>query len=114
MELNEFVKKTLVDLSSAIEGAKRETSRDIKFQAPKDSPTIEFDIAVTNANAANKEGQAGLKILPILNSSGSISHNTTNSTISRVKFGINVENHKGLDEINRQMFADSPISAWLQ
>ena len=90
MNLQEFVKDVLVSLDKAIEEARGEMKRDIKFTDTKDQRTVEFDIAVSVEKIDAKSGKAGIKVLRFVEGSGNLSRESKNSTVSRIKFGIRI------------------------
>lgn len=91
MNLQEFVKDVLVSIEGAIEEARGSTSRDIRFAETKDQRTVEFDIAVSVEETANKSGKAGIRVLQFAEAGGDISKENKNSTVSRIKFGVHIE-----------------------
>jgi|AntRauTorckE6833_2_1112554.scaffolds.fasta_scaffold55649_1 hypothetical protein len=91
MDLKEFTKNVLIDLDTAISEARSETSRDITFTGSKENRTVEFDIAVAVESSTEKSGSAGIKVLEFVKGDGKMSLESKNSTVSRVKFGVNFE-----------------------
>jgi len=91
MDLKDFTKNVLIDLDTAVSEAREETSRDITFTGSKENRTVELDIAVAVENSTEKSGSAGIKVLEFAKSDGKMSSESKNSTVSRVKFGINFE-----------------------
>lgn len=90
MELKEFVQNVLVEINEAVDEARQGTSRDIYFDESKSSRTVEFDIAVTASDKIDGKGKAGIKVLTFAQAGGEIAQQTTNSTVSRVQFGLHI------------------------
>jgi hypothetical protein len=90
MNLQEFVKNVLVSLDKAVDEAQQDMQRDIQFSTTNDQRTIEFDIAVSVEETDAKSGKAGIKVLQFAEGGGTLSKENKNSTVSRVKFGINI------------------------
>lgn len=90
MELKEFVKKVLLDLTEAVEDASREATREIEIYATQNNRAIEFDIAVSVEEASKKSGKAGVKVLQFAEAGGDMSVENINSSVSRIKFGVSV------------------------
>ena len=91
MELKDFIKNVLLDLDAAVEEARNETKRDIRFIQNKETDqTVEFDVAVSVENKSSAQGEAGIKVLEIVKTGGEISKQQTSSSVSRVKFGVEI------------------------
>lgn len=90
MDIKEFVKNVLVSIDKAVEEARGETQRDITFSNTKDQRTVEFDIAVSVEEIDVKSGRAGIRVLPFVEGGGDISKENKNSTVSRIKFGVQI------------------------
>lgn len=91
MNLQEFVSNVLVSLDKAVDIARGEMKRDVRFVDTKDQRTVEFDIAVSVEEIDAKSGKAGIKVLQFVEGSGDISKESKNSTVSRIKFGIRID-----------------------
>lgn len=91
MNLQEFVSNVLVSLDKAVDNARGEMKRDVRFVDTKDQRTVEFDIAVSVEEIDAKSGKAGIKVLQFVEGGGDISKESKNSTVSRVKFGIRID-----------------------
>lgn len=91
MNLKEFVKEILIELNDAVDEARVSTSRDIRFSEKDDSRTVEFDIAVSAENTGTKHGKAEVKVLQFAGVGGNISNESKNSTVSHVRFGLQIE-----------------------
>ncbi len=109
MELNEFIKISLLDICKGVEAAKRERELDDnsnhtilpemghafadKFGAKLNThdknyyQEVEFDIAVTVENKSDVSGKAGVNVFSVGANIGS-NLSSNNSTISRLKFRI--------------------------
>lgn len=90
MELKEFVKKVITDLVEAVEDVRATSSRDMHLSRNEQSRTVEFDIAVSVEETSGKSGKAGVRVLEFIQAGGDIAEQSKNSTVSRVKFGIDV------------------------
>jgi hypothetical protein len=90
MELEEFVKKVLIDLNSAVDEANDVTKRTVRFTENEKNLTIEFDIAVSAESKNATTGKAGIKVWSIAEGGGSTGKESKNSIVSRVKFGLRV------------------------
>lgn len=94
MDLKDFTQKVIVDIVQGVSEAKQKTGQNVYFPLalPKDghTRTIEFDVAVSIENTTDAEGRGDIKVLEFLQAGGGISRITKNSTVSRIKFGVNV------------------------
>lgn len=88
MNLKEFTEKTINDVISGIQSAEC-YSKDGALYTQK----IGIDVAVVVAEKDGKKGEADLRVWGILSADGEISKESTNSSVSRVKFevGINAD-----------------------
>lgn len=94
MELKEFVKKVIIDLDQAVSEANVETKREIRFKGVKEHRTaLEFDVAVTVESTASGGGGGGIKVWGIAEVGASGSTELKNSTVSRVSFGVDIDEH---------------------
>ena len=91
MELKDFVKKVTLDLVSATEEARNESTRLVHLIDSGDHRTIEFDIAVTVEREQGGSGKVGIQVWSFVEGKGQIAKQIRNSTVSRVKFGIHVD-----------------------
>lgn len=91
MELKEFVKNVLTDLVGSVEEVRNESKRDMRLSNTKENRTIEFDIAVTVEDSTANSGKAGIKIYKVIEGGGDISKESKNSSVSRIKFGVNID-----------------------
>ena len=90
MDLTDFVKTVLVSVNNGVDEARKQTSRDIHFSYNQSARTVEFDVAVSAEQVSKANGRAGVKVLQFAEAGGDISREKTNSTISRVKFGVDI------------------------
>lgn len=91
MELKEFTKKAILEIVEAVEEARNESKRDMHLKSTKDTRTVEFDIAVSAETKDGKEGKAGIKVWQVLEGGGGLSSEIKNSTITRIKFGVYID-----------------------
>ena len=91
MELKDFVKKVLLDLVQAVEEVRNESVRDMRLSNHKDKRTVEFDIAVSAESSSGVSGKAGVRVLQFAEAGGDINKEAKNSTVSRVRFGIDID-----------------------
>jgi hypothetical protein len=91
MKLQEFVKNVLVEIDSAVQEARKETSRDIAFSHTKDNRTVEFDVAVSVEESDAKSGGGGIKVIHFAEASGQATKSVKNSTVSRIQFGVKID-----------------------
>jgi len=101
MELQEFVKKTLVDLNTAIHEAEGATSKEIVYAGNSDG-SVQFDIAVTAENSKEKEKGGRLQVAGV-GFGASAGEHDKDTVVSRIRFGVFV--HKK----NRQRTHQQPI-----
>ncbi|MBU1092438.1 hypothetical protein KJ836_02090 [Patescibacteria group bacterium] len=91
MELKDFVKKVLLDLVQAVEEVRGESVRDMRLSNHKGERTVEFDIAVSAESSSGLSGKAGVRVLQFAEAGGDINKEAKNSTVSRVRFGIDID-----------------------
>lgn len=91
MDLTDFVKTVLVSVNNGVDAARAETTRDIHFSYSQSTRTVEFDIAVSVENKKAAGGKAGVKVLQFVEAGGDVSSEKINSTVSRVKFGVDID-----------------------
>jgi hypothetical protein len=104
MDLKEFIELTLIQIVDGVQDAnKKVTESGARISSKNVRPTkesqffnfvesklvnnIEFDVAVTTTENDNANGCAGIKIAGI-NIGGGIENQTSNQTVSRIKFNI--------------------------
>lgn len=91
MELKQFIKSVLNDTLEAIKEAESSSGHLMELIG-SDQRTIEFDIAVTAEDASSASGSAGIKIFQMVAGGGKLSKELRNSSVSRIKFGVYVDN----------------------
>ena len=90
MDLKEFVAKVIADTIEAVDGSSQLASREVTLASRPDRRTIEFDVAVSADEKTKTEGQAGVKVLAFMEAGASVGVESSNSTVSRIKFGVDV------------------------
>lgn len=91
MEIKEFVKKVISDIVEAVDEVSGSAQREVKLSSNDKMRTLEFDLAVSVETKSEKSGSAGIKVLEFAEGGGKISKETTNSTVSRIQFGVHVD-----------------------
>ena len=91
MELKDFVKNVLKDVTEAVDEYRSESSRDMHLDNMKDQRTVEFDVAVAAEDFTSATGKAGIKVFSLIEGGGEVSKEVKNSTVSRIKFGVHVD-----------------------
>ena len=90
MDLKEFVKTVLVQIDAAVDEAQKVTNRNIKFSKHETARTVEFDIAVSVKETGKSGGEAKIQVLQSLTLGCNKSKVDESSTVSRVRFGVEV------------------------
>ena len=105
MELKDFIKKVLTDLTESVEEIRSESNRDMCLVSTKENRTVEFDIAVTVEDATASSGKAGIKVFQVIEGGGDVSKESKNSSVSRIKFGVHISEStkKEITERNAQI-----------
>ncbi|MFA6432710.1 MAG: trypco2 family protein [Candidatus Paceibacterota bacterium] len=94
MELKDFVKKVIIDLDQAVSEANKETGRDVRFKGVKEQRTaLEFDVAVTVESTNSGKGGGEIKVWGIGQLGATGSAELKNSTVSRVSFGVDINEY---------------------
>lgn len=91
MELKEFIKEVLSDITQAVEESRTSSARDMHLDNLKDQRTVEFDVAVTAEDVTSASGKAGVKVFSLIEGGGEATKETKNSTVSRIKFGVYID-----------------------
>ena len=94
MEIKDFVKKTLLEISSAIDETNDEFGSARRFQlaaVDKNQGLIEFDLAVEAKRTGTKKAGGGLKVA-VLEANAGGEKNYSEGSVSRIKFII-MDNH---------------------
>lgn len=107
MNLKDFVKNVLIDLSAAVDEARGSMNRDIQFTENERQRTVEFDIAVTAEEKDSKTGKAGVRVLGLAEGSGTLSSEKKNSVVSRVVFGLRINSLTRQEQANLDADFDS-------
>lgn len=107
MELKDFIKEVLRDITEAVEESRTSSTRDMHLDSLKDQRTVEFDVAVTAEDITAASGKAGVKVFSFVEGGGEASKEIKNSTVSRIKFGVYVDRwtkqeQAGFEAQNRQ------------
>jgi hypothetical protein len=88
MELEEFIKRSIIDIVKGVKGAAKDLESCLYLIDAEGKRTIEFDIAVTAEANENLNGKVGIKVLSLLSGGGEVGSNIKNSKVSRISFGI--------------------------
>lgn len=91
MELKEFIKEVLKDITEAVEESRTASMRDMHLDNLKDQRTVEFDVAVTAEDVTSASGKAGVKVFSVLEGGGEATKEVKNSSISRIRFGVYID-----------------------
>ncbi|MFH1894674.1 MAG: trypco2 family protein [Patescibacteria group bacterium] len=103
MELKQFVKSVLKDVVDAVEEMRQESSRDMHLNVGENKRTVEFDIAVTVEDSTSSSGKAGIKVFQVVEGGGGISKDLKNSSVSRIKFGVYIDELTKEEEAQRDV-----------
>lgn len=108
MELKEFVKEVLKEITEAVEETRAESARDMHLDDVKDQRTVEFDVAVAAEDVTSATGKAGIKVFSLIEGGGEAAREVKNSTVSRIKFGVHVDRwtkqeNAGFEAQNRRL-----------
>ncbi len=99
MELKEFTKQSIKEITEAIDDVASDTDRDIYLVRSNESRDMEFDVAVSIESTGTFSGEAkgGIQVLglDLFRAALAGEDKTANSTISRIRFGISVGEKKG-------------------
>lgn len=98
MELKDFTKKIISDIVQSVDEVSSESRREIRLHYTKEARTIEFDIAITVERSDRKKGDVGVKVIEFVQGQGEMTRESKNSTVSRVKFGVNVSGQTKAEE----------------
>ena len=102
MEVKEFVKSILTQLDQAVDEARDVSVRDMTLRSGPDARTVEFDIAISVEEGSATGGKAGIKVLSFVEAGGAKSRVVTNSTISRVRFGVDIDSNTRAEKIEQK------------
>lgn len=95
MNLDKFLEEVVRSLINTKNSLQKEFKRKISFNY-KNNECIKFDIAVTAEKESSKSGEGGIQVLNI-GGKGKITTENKNSTISRIQFGL-IINEKTFSE----------------
>lgn len=110
MELKDFIKNVLVDLTSSIKEIDESSPYKIQFDKNELTRTVEFDIAVTTESYSGTSGGGGIKVLQFIEAGAKAEVSDKNSTVSRIKFGVQIDSRtKEEVETMKQKNASSRI-----
>ena len=90
MQIKEFVENVISDLIKAVDGVSASASREVYLTGNESNRAVEFDIAVSVEEGSSVGGKAGIKVLQFVEGGGDIRKESKNSTVSRIKFGVNI------------------------
>ena len=90
MELKEFINKAINEIVEATKLSNQDADREIKLAKLSTDRTIEFDIAVSVEGKSEGQIGGGIKVWGFVEGGASKSNEITNSTVTRIKFGVNV------------------------
>jgi hypothetical protein len=111
MELKQFIKNALKDITEAVDEVTAESKRDMHLDSLKEQRTVEFDVAVTAEDITSASGKAGIKVFSIIEGGGETSKEVKNSSASRIKFGVYVDRwtkqQQANFDIQNQQFNDN-------
>jgi hypothetical protein len=91
MDLETFVKNSLMQIVRAVDSASEESVRYITLTSTAGQRTVEFDVAVTVENDQKMGGKAAIKVLHFVGDDTSLETVNKNSTVSRVMFGVHID-----------------------
>lgn len=106
MELKEFIKKVIDDAIQGVDESSLNASRSVNLARRDDKRTIEFDVAVSAEEKTTTEGKAGVKVLSFIEAGGNLGSEVKNSTVSRITFGVDVNNMTKQEELLQQAQID--------
>lgn len=112
MNLKEFTKQALTEIINGVEETRTMSSRDLRLTGTKENRTVEFDVAVTVETKKKTEGETEIKVLAFAAAGGHIGQETTNSTITRIKFGVNVDPLTKTEEIQANAQYEKSMAAY--
>lgn len=107
MDVKEFVSNTLKQIIDGVVDAQRHADQNNAVVAPYHDyrKAIGFDIAVTVVEGKETEGKAGISVWSI-GAGVTGKSESSNSTVSRIKFEIPVELPKGSERPPKQKLSD--------
>src|SRR5260370_33921195 len=91
MELKDFVSRTITDIIEGVREAQAAAGSDAYVNPGIGREIVEFDVALTVTEAAEKKGGGGITVAGFLKAEGGGGSSSSNSSISRVKFSVAVK-----------------------
>lgn len=92
MELKEFVVMAITDIDSAVTEVNENRERKFVFKGVRANRTaLDFDIAVSIETSESGDAKGGIKVLAF-SVGATADASIKNSTVSRVRFGVDYEN----------------------
>ena len=91
MEIKDFVKKTLLEISNAIDETNEEFGSVRRFELGDKKGLVEFDLAVEAKRGGSQKAGGGLKVA-VLNATAGGEKNFSENRVSRIKFIVK-DNH---------------------
>jgi len=112
MELKEFIEAALTDIVGAVEKASKDSCRNITLASNNERRTVEFDVAVSTETKGTASGKAGIKVLSFIETGGDIQHESKNSTVSRISFGVSVDVWTKEEQAEHERQANAQLSVY--
>ncbi len=107
MELKQFVKQALTEIIEAVDEVSESATHETFLYNTDGSRSVEFDIAVSASDTSAGQMGAGIRVLQFIEIGGDKTNETTNTTVSRVKFGVMVrvskKNESGVGMVKRRV-----------
>lgn len=96
MDIKEFVSETIRQIIEGVKDAQEFASKKGAVVAPHHDyqKTVEYDVAVTAVEGKEAGAKAGISVWSI-GAGGNMKTESTNTTVSRIKFSIPIELPKG-------------------
>jgi hypothetical protein len=96
MELDEFVRTTLIEIMKGVKSAQQQWAEMVGGGVINPSfgklsklvQEVKFDVAVTVGSKTETGGGGGIKVWSIADASGKMNRSTENSTVSRIAFSV--------------------------
>jgi hypothetical protein len=105
MDLKEFITKTISGIVNGLSDASKEIGKDVYMIGAESTAHrhIEFDVAVSVEEMSGMNGGGKIKVLSFFEAGGEKSLETKNSTISRIKFGVLVQDNTSKNRASEVM-----------
>ncbi|KKU11764.1 MAG: hypothetical protein UX17_C0068G0008 [Parcubacteria group bacterium GW2011_GWC2_45_7] len=96
MDLENFIKETLVAIKKGVVGANKEFETSVRnsflmYSKSADESMINFDVALTVSSEGGVSGGAGIKVAGV-NIGGEKNNKNSQEAVSRIKFCVQVGN----------------------